>query len=283
VIERGTEQSQDWTLPGSPDVANGFVFVPGGAATLGGDVMAPNALAETVVEVAPFCLSQLPITFGQYIEFLSALGTPDSVLVQSHIPRTGADGPLVVADADGRLVPSAKLIEGEARKRYPAGAGWELHLPVYGVDWFDATAYALWLSQRDGRRYRLPSEAEWEKAARGVDRRAFPWGNAFDPTFCKMYDSRPELSQPEPVGAFPLDVSPYGARDMAGGIREWVSDVYGVAASQDPELATSESVQRVIRGGAWALTEHFARAACRYHMLPRFRNSVVGFRLAHDL
>jgi hypothetical protein len=76
----------------------------------------------------------------------------------------------------------------------------------------DARAYAR------SRGARLPFEIEWEKAARGVDGRVYPWGDRFDPTFCKMRDSRSYTQQPEPNGTFPTDESPYGVRDLAGGM-----------------------------------------------------------------
>ncbi len=119
------------------------------------------------------------------------------------------------------------MVEGDAQKRFPAEEGHLWNLPVILIDWFDAVAYCRFRSERDGIEIRLPTELEWEKAARGTDGRFYPWGDHFDPTFCLMRSSRPFLAQPEPVGTFPIDTSPYGVRDMAGGVREWVADVNG--------------------------------------------------------
>jgi len=112
-------------------------------------------------------------------------------------------------------------------------ADWRDDWPVMGVSWDDATDYARWLTARAGGgrwRFELPSEDEWEKAARGPDGRFFPWGDEFDPTFCRMQDSRageqPRL-QPEAFGLFPLDESPYGLRDLGGGMREWTATFSG--------------------------------------------------------
>ncbi|MCA9565947.1 MAG: SUMF1/EgtB/PvdO family nonheme iron enzyme, partial [Myxococcales bacterium] len=283
MVERASKQTLRIQLPQAGSVAEGFIFIPGGPATIGGDSLAPNSLPLMTIDVPSFCLAMFPVTFGEYIEFLNTLLESDPDAAVKHRPRTAGDGDLCVRDDSGRFVPSDKLIEGEARRRYPLGEGHEFFLPVYGVNWHDAVAYAAWRSERDGVRYRLPTEYEWEKAARGVDRRVFPWGDTFDSSFCAMYDSRPELPQPEPVGVFTSDESPYGVRDMAGGIREWVADIYGEESVEETGEQAKSELQRMIRGGAWGLTEHFTRAGCRYHTLPKFRNPVVGFRLAHDI
>lgn len=144
--------------------------------------------------------------------------------------------------------------------------------PALGVSWFDAIEYCAWKSQRDGVTYRLPYELEWEKAARGADGRAYPWGDRFDPIFCKSRESRPGIPAPEPLGAFPADLSPYGIRDLAGSTREWTADV--LADSHD---------QRLLRGGGWNSTGHSCRAAARFRISGRVRRLDFGFRLAKSL
>src|SRR6185503_18885638 len=88
-----------------------------------------------------------------------------------------------------------------------------LSLPALGVNVRSAQAYAAWRSRREKRDYRLPTDEEWEKAARGTDGRRYPWGDHFDESFCKMRESRPGLPRPEPSGCMPFDVSPYGVLD----------------------------------------------------------------------
>ena len=90
-----------------------------------------------------------------------------------------------------------------------------LAYPVFGIDVESAIAYAAWKSEKTGKKYRLPTEAEWEKAARGTDGRAYPWGDRFDASFCKMRESRTGNAKPEPSGAFEVDASPYGARESS--------------------------------------------------------------------
>jgi serine/threonine-protein kinase len=129
---------------------------------------------------------------------------------------------------------------------------------------------------------------EWEKAARGADGRLFPWGSAFDATFCKMRDSREGFCQPEPVGAFAADESPYGVRDLAGTIREWCLDGHGTLRAADA-LAEAETAgagpgqrggARITRGGSWVHNPIAARAASRYVNFASDRYSSLGFRLA---
>ena len=101
--------------------------------------------------------------------------------------------------------PHPSNIEGEARKLFPPEQGHLWRVSANTVDWFDATAYCRWRSAVESCNIRLPTELEWEKAARGVDGRFYPWGDRFDPTFCLMRDSRPFEQQPEPIGTFPTD------------------------------------------------------------------------------
>jgi serine/threonine-protein kinase len=159
------------------------------------------------------------------------------------------------------------------------------------VDWFDAVAYCRWISERTGAAIRLPREVEWEKAARGTDGRVHPWGDHFDPTFCLMRASRPFLPQPEPIGTFYTDESPYGVRDMAGGMREWMGDIYGeraweeLIAEPEPTSAVERgsSTVRVIRSGCWVATAEYARAASRSRFFALTRGTGLGFRVARSL
>ena len=159
--------------------------------------------------------------------------------------------------------------------------GRELDLPAIEVSWFDALAYTRWLAAETGLPYRLPTELEWEKAMRGADGRPYPMGLGRDPSFAKLRESRPEAAQPEPVGAFPLDVSPYGVRDLLGGVGDWTASFADGApppSLEDEGTPGAEERQARWCGGAWSMVD-IARAAQRLH----YRVAGVGFRVALSL
>jgi formylglycine-generating enzyme required for sulfatase activity len=167
------------------------------------------------------------------------------------------------------------------------GITWERQLatpdhPVRCVLWQDAQAYAHWLTKVSGIAWRLPSEAEWEKAARGTDGRIFPWGDEWDQR--KANTSGSGYKYTTPVGSFVGDESPYGVRDMAGNVFEWCSSIfasYPYEPTFERENLGEKTNKRVIRGGTWGLRETYARSAARtYFITIDLVLSLVGFRLA---
>ena len=155
------------------------------------------------------------------------------------------------------------------------------NFPVVGASWYEAAAYADWLSKKTGNDYRLPSEAQWEKAARGADGREYPWGDNFDETKCNSSECK--LGRTSPVGIFPTDKSPYGCLDMAGNVLEWCSDwfdedYYKKSPKKNPQGPKSGS-GRVLRGGGWGGGASGCRAAYRSCGGPGGRYGGVGFRL----
>lgn len=164
--------------------------------------------------------------------------------------------------------------------------------PVVGITWFEARAYCAWLSAMTGRPYRLPTEAEWEAAARGLPSpagrgaggegglRVYPWGADFDPAKANSLEGR--VLKPSPVGAYTAagGVGPFRAEDQAGNVWNWTSSLY-LPYPYDP--AQSEKMEaegeRVVRGGSWYDNRYYLRCAYRSWVVPDNFNYDIGFRL----
>ena len=261
-------------------IGDDLIYVPAGNFVAGGDEQAFDALERSTPFVESFLIGRYPVTFKQYLEYIQWLWPQNPEIAKQRLPQTrGDDGMLCRFDHALRsYVPDEILIEGAARQRYPIGRGFEWSLPVVGISLDDTLGYLKWRSAMDNTTYRLPTELEWEKATRGTDGRIFPWGNRFDPTFCKMRFSRPEPAQPEPIGTFIHDVSPYGVRDCAGGVREWVAEQPIADTPIHPDAQTC-----TVRGGAWNGDEKNCRLTSRIKLLRIARSTNLGFRLARDI
>jgi formylglycine-generating enzyme len=153
--------------------------------------------------------------------------------------------------------------------------------PVSSVSWFDAVAYCQWLTKITGREYRLPSEAEWERAARGgVEGTIYPWGN-LPPGELPDYAHRWK-SGPEPVGMYAAN--PYGLYNLGDNVHEWCSDwydagYYRVSPDRNPR-GTGAGTRRASRGGSWRHQIKVTRTAGRSSIPPEFKYADYGFRVA---
>ena len=189
----------------------------------------------------------------------------------SRVPITNGQYRLFVEATDHQ--PLGHWEEGRPPK------GKESH-PVVNVSWHQALAYCKWLSRVTGKRVMLPSEAEWEKAARGdKDRRKYPWGDTFDAVRCNSRDLG--LGDTTPMGVFPDGASPYGALDMAGNVWEWCSSLdqdYPYNSNDGREDLGAEGI-RVLRGGAFYDLRWFVRCACRSRDNPYLFYGNFGFRV----
>lgn len=259
-----------------------MLLVPAGEFQMGAAVDDKYSLGDDKplrrVILKAFRISRFEVTNAQYRSFLAATAT-------QH-PK------------------SCSPFEPSGTQHAPEGPTWsdpewnDATKPVVSVTWFDAYAYCAW----DGKR--LPSEAEWEKAARGTDARVFPWGPEImkDSPVANIADEAAKREYPawrvgegyddgfvhtSPVGSFPNGASPYGVEDMAGNVWEWVADWYSPAPYGEPGISnpTGPAVGdwRVLRGGSWDSTLHFIRATARHHNIPGFRSKSFGIRCAQDV
>jgi formylglycine-generating enzyme required for sulfatase activity len=158
----------------------------------------------------------------------------------------------------------------------------KLDHPVVMVSWHDAVAYAIWLSDLTGEQWRLPTEAEWEKAARGTDGRIYPWGDASDKS--RYYNtSEFVIKDTTPVGSYPSGTSPYGVEDMAGNVLEWTGSQYRlypytISGEREDHIIIGD---RVLRGSSWIGVASDVRAAHRNRTSLDVFNIYIGFRLVH--
>ncbi|MGO8673799.1 MAG: SUMF1/EgtB/PvdO family nonheme iron enzyme [Capsulimonadaceae bacterium] len=204
-------------------------------------------------EQAAFRIARYPVTFLQFQAFVDA-----------------ADGFKNSAWWD--------VLHQEARKQQQKGPG-EPHSrytnhPRDCVSWYDAMAFCRWLSLRLRTTVTLPTEQQWERAARGSDGRVYPYGDEFDASKGNTFETG--LRQSSAVGAFPAGASPYGVMDMSGNVREWTL----AEIESAPEGHESSAIRRVVRGGSWRLHEGHARIAHRQYLNSSERIIDVGFRLA---
>lgn len=220
------------------------------------------------VTLNPFYIEQTEVTNAQYVEFLNVMG-PNS--------HQDCDGFRCV---DTRATNEFSVITFDSQN-YDVAAVFA-NLPIVGVTWYGAKAYCEALGRR------LPTEAEWEYAARGTDGRRYPWGEDWDVTFARTNRPDPNNVGAVEVRSYLANVSPFGVYDMAGNVAEWVADWYSAnyyaqpaATGLDPTGPLS-GVEKVVRGGSWDQPPFFARTVHRLSVRPDESRLWLGFRCAAD-
>jgi formylglycine-generating enzyme required for sulfatase activity len=163
--------------------------------------------------------------------------------------------------------------------------------PVVGVSWYECLAYCNWKRATTKAPCRLPSEAEWEKAARDPDGLPYPWGKKFDASRLNSFEGGQVVWSTTPVGVFPAGVSPIGCLDMAGNVWEWTSSLWGEDWGKPDfkypyqpgdgreDLNAGDTSRRVLRGGSWLDDRLGARCSCRSGFYPDYRSVFIGFRV----
>jgi formylglycine-generating enzyme required for sulfatase activity len=188
------------------------------------------------VEIAPFSIARFPVTNAEWRVYMESGGGPTPLYW---------DDPLYN----------------------------DPHQPVVGVSWYEATAYCAWLSAQTGMDVRLPTEGEWEAAARGIEGRVYPWGDEWEDGRCNTWETG--ISRPTPAGRFPSGNTPEGLADMLGNVYEWTSSRWGLDDDEPDAL-------RVVRGGCWQYGRDAVSAAFRSCDSPDARGADLGFRVAVD-
>jgi iron(II)-dependent oxidoreductase len=211
---------------------NSMAFIEAGAFLMGNDDGADDQKPAHEVYLDSYWIDTFEVTNKEYQVFIEETG---------HTPPTNWK--------DGQYVPGRE------------------HHPVIGITWYDAKQFCEWNGAK-----RLPTEAEWEKAARGTDGRVWPWSGGWIDGSANTLEAK--VGSTTPVGTYPKDKSPYGVMDMAGNVQEWVDDwyqedYYSRAVSQNPLGPISETNKaKVVRGGAYWLGKELATAYSRSGIYP---------------
>jgi formylglycine-generating enzyme required for sulfatase activity len=270
-------------IPHENELDTHEVYIPAGWFWSGGDTQAPAPLKRRVVWCDAFIMTCLPVTNREFLRFLNELvndGQAETALC--YVPR----------ERGGTAAALGAMIYGRNHQGYfqlvPDSDGdlWSLDWPVVMVNYAGAQAYGAWWAQKTGKPWSLPPELAWEKAARGVDGRYFPWGNFLDPSWCCMGHSHAKRPLLADVKAYETDTSPYGVRSMAGNVRQLCADVFadggpnlkGQRVNLTPQGPSNTQVT-VMRGGAWGSDPRDCRSANRSFILPGDRQPGIGFRL----
>jgi len=248
------------------------VNVFGGACTV---AMGQDSAPEHSVTINPFQMERYEVTYEQYMAFLNSMGP------NSHL--NGCDGQPCLATRNES--DTSNVTFDSANYRVPDIIR---NFPVTNVTWYGANTYCRSIGRR------LPTEAEWEHAARGSQNTLYPWGNTFDTT--RANTNRPPADDPslegaEPVDSYPNGVSEYGVFNLAGNVAEWVNDWYSDTwysqqAAQQPSLnpvGPPAGVDKVVRGGSWDAVPFFSRSVHRQNHQPNDPTAWIGFRCAADL
>ncbi|MCI0731531.1 MAG: SUMF1/EgtB/PvdO family nonheme iron enzyme [Chloroflexi bacterium] len=253
----GGHKSQFWTQSyGEPE----WVRIPAAEFVMGSNLAHEHEKPQHRVYLEDFEIAPAPIANIQYFYFTQATGhKPPNHWEDWHPP---------------------KYLESH---------------PVTEVTWYDAMAYCRWLSEVTGKTVTLPSEAEWEKAARGHnDSRVYPWGDTYDPMRCNGDELG--IGATTPVGIFPDGTSPYGVLDMIGNVWEWTRSLYGkrndkkrtlAFAYKYPyevgdgreDLSKGDQWLRVMRGGSWFSRRTWLHCASRFQHAPDYGGDAIGFRV----
>lgn len=259
-----------------------LVLVPAGSFKMGDNFNDGEARERPVhtVELDAFYIGKYEVTNGDWRKFRDDPGYDDP----NFWP-------------EGRVMPKDQVPYWADAKNHGGATPGTDNYPAQGLNWDAATAYCNWLTAKTGKAYRLPTEAEWEKAARGTDQRRYPWGNSIDRSYANYVGSKP-YDTGEAVGFYDgqkhgevqthSGASPYGAMDMAGNIMEWCQDwyardYYNVSPKKNPK-GPETGAYRVMRGGTFFEDGFDLRSYARTAAWPSVQgHRMIGVRIARGL
>ena len=237
---------------GIPDID--WVEIPAGEFIFGGDDKAYRGLPRQKLHLDTFSIARYPVTYAQFQGFVEA--------------------------EDG--IHHDRWWEGLAmQQKTPDAQRWPIaNHPRETVSWYQAVAFCRWLSTKVGYEVTLPTEQQWEKAARGTDGRFYPWGNDYISGYANIDETSGKigpyyLKQTTAVGVYPQGASPYGILDMAGNVLEWTLTDWGNITNNN----IGGDSRRVLRGGSWDPAQQLSRSASRLDWFPSYRLFGFGFRV----
>lgn len=265
-------------LPPAGALRRSECYVPAGWAWIGGDPHAIDPIERRRVWIGGFVMARQPVTHGAYIAFLNDLvDRGRGAEARQHAPRQ------MSTDDQERLFEYGQGTDG----RYHF-LDVDPNAPVCLISWDSARAFTAWYASRDGRPWRLPSEWEYEKAARGVDGRRLPWGDHMEAFRSRLINAIPGPAAPVAVDADTDDVSPYGIRWLAGNMRTWCLErwdqeppTHGERAAIPPDASDELAGLRIMRGGSWGSAARATSAANRFADPPSSRLVTCGIRLVY--
>lgn len=253
-------------------------YVPAGWCQVGGDDRVSESLPGRRIWVDGFIIEAEPLTCGALVEGLNAMldaGEVELARIVGRLPSKDDGVARLIREHDGRFA-------------YVAQSGLDVDAwPATQLTWHAARGWAAWRRKQTGQPWRLAHEIEWEKAARGADGRKLPWGDYFEPTWACVVGSRPGDPQRGATRDWPMDVSVYDVRGMAGNARTWCGnpwtkrgEIHGPRLTLEPIEETDE--RRILRGGFYLAGTRFSRSAGRYASHPASDWLSAGVRLVRS-
>ena len=245
-----------------------MLLIPGGEFEMGtnhGDI---NESPVHAVSVDSFYIDKYEVDNEKFLSFLTAVGEHEDENGKELLDIHDLQSPFKYVNYRFELKSSRRLLDLGRH-------------PVTEVTWFGADQYCRWAGLR------LPTEAEWEKAARGTDGRQYPWGEVFSSRKANsMQGARVHIGT-APIGYYPLGISPYGVHDMSGNVQEWVGDLYGknyyeLESGINPK-GPGTGLARVLRGGSFRENVKFLTTTARTGAGPSSTTDNIGFRCARSL